>query len=523
MVLPAPPSTAARLPWKRLALLLFATAVLRGFLILAPPDDFFENGAVPHEELLRGIAAQELVDGPVAPIQRYQVNNFWGGSLFVSAVAAVPYAVLGPKLVVLRAVALLFGLGCVALLFVLLHRHAGSRAAWIGGSLLAFAPPGYALSSCTLYGTHLEANLIALLLVALVLEEARAVRRGPWTVALGFTAGFALWFGFSLLVPVGVWLVLEFARDRAFLARRRGLVLALAFLVGLAPWIRYQLVHGWSGFQIYHEGLVGHLVQGLERGGAGEKLVVTFARLAPMSACFRDTLPIAGIWAGRVLLLLAGAAAVRAAWISRAELAALVRGAVLGRAGAHPTPAVFALLFLVAFVASYALSRFDVATRDWIFDYRYLMPPVPFACLLAGVAGAELARRTSASRIAVTATVVVVCAACAWSTARQAAPERFHDNLEAPGTSRSQLVRFLARTFGPEPEPAAEVALRILERRDPELARELLAGFGRGIRGLLALPGDLPEDVRRRELCRRTLAVVEEHLPPEAARVFRGE
>src|SRR5690606_14324319 len=155
-------------------LLLLACAALRGYLVLAPPDDFFERGVVPHEELLRGVVAQDLLDGPLAPIQRYQVNNFWGGSLVVSVLAAVPYAVFGAKLVVLRAVAVAIGVLCVALLFVLLHRHASARAAWIGAVLLAFAPPGYAMSSCTLYGTHLEANAVALLVAWLVLEEHRA-------------------------------------------------------------------------------------------------------------------------------------------------------------------------------------------------------------------------------------------------------------------------------------------------------------------------------------------------------------
>jgi len=43
--------------------------------------------------------------------------------------------------VALRLVAVAFGLLCVLVLFLLLHRHASPRAAWIGALLLAFAPP----------------------------------------------------------------------------------------------------------------------------------------------------------------------------------------------------------------------------------------------------------------------------------------------------------------------------------------------------------------------------------------------
>lgn len=513
----------ARIPWGKLALLLVACAVLRGYLVLAPPDDFFERGAVPHEELLRGTAAQDLLDGPLAPIQRYQVNNFWGGSLVVSILAMAPYAVFGAKLIALRAVAVAIGVFGVGLLFVLLHRHAGARAAWIGAGLFAFAPPGYAMSSCTLYGTHLEANVVALLVAWLVLEEQRAggtSRR--LTFALGASAGFALWFGFSLLPVLGVWIVHELARDRAFFVRRRALVLALGFVAGFWPWIRYQLVHGYSGLEIYDRGLGHHLANGILRGQVGEKLLTTFATSGPMSFCFRDTLVVPGIWIGRVLICIALAAVVRCAWIARPDLAAIFRGLARGAAGARATPATFALVFLASFALTYALSTFDIDVRDWIFDLRYLMPPVPCVCLAAGVVGAELASRGERWRRATTATAVAIALVCALSTVRHARPDRIEANLAEPGASQSQLLRFLARTLGPEPEEAVLVAQRILERREPPLRDQLLAGFGKGIRALAAIPAATATDERRRAACVRSAALVPQRLPPDAARVFAG-
>ncbi|MCY2960859.1 MAG: hypothetical protein NTY35_11890 [Planctomycetota bacterium] len=520
-------SGSGRIPWGKLGLLLLACALLRGFLILAPPDDFFENGAVPHEEMLRGIAAQELLDGPLAPIQRYQVNNFWGGSLVVSILAAVPYAVFGPKLVALRAIALLFGLACVAILFVLLHRHASPRAAWIGAGLLAFAPPGYAMSSCTTYGTHLEANALALLVAWIFLEEQRAPRDGKasagWlTFALGSSAGFALWFGFSLILVLGVWIAHELARDRMFFARRRAAVLALGFLAGFWPWIRYQLVHGYSGLEIYDQGLAGHLAYGISRGQAAEKLLATFTSAGPLSFCFRDTLPAPGLWVGRVLVCIAVAVLVRCAWLARSDVAALVRGVARGLPGTRATPATFALAFLALFAVTYMLSAFDVSTRDWIFDLRYLMPPVPFVCLAAGIVGAELARHGDAPRRVGTLAAVAIALVCALATARLARTDRYEKNSAAPGSSPTQLLRFLARNFGPEPEEAVHVARRILERRAAPLRDEILAGFGQGVRALAARTGGTEAERRRTAACARTLELVPTRLPPEAARVFAG-
>ncbi len=519
-----------RIPWGKLALLLLACTLLRGFLILAPPDDFFENGAVPHEELLRGIVAQELLDGAVAPIQRYQVNNFWGGSLVVSMIATVPYAIFGAKLVALRSVALVFGLACVAVLFVMLHRHASPRAAWIGAVLLAFAPPGYAMSSCTLYGTHLEANLLALGVFWMLLEEQRS-RRGVLTLALGFSAGFALWFGTSAVVVLGVWLVHEFARDRVFFVRPRALLLLSGFLVGFAPWIRYQLVHGYSGFEIYEHGFLHHLGNGIVRGQVLEKLLVTFSSTGPLSFCFRDTLIVPGAWIGRGLMCLAFAAVVRCAWLERARIAELSLRVLRGAERADvtqfeaplATPTTLSLAFLALFAVTYALSTFDVAARDWIFDLRYLMPPVPFVCIAMGIAGAELARHGDFARRTTNVVVIALALACVVGTLRQADPERFEENLAAPGTSKTQLVRFLARNFGPEPEEAVYVAQRIVGRRDPVLARELLSGFGRGVRILSTLPTSTDTERRRAAACVRTMELVPTRLPPGWGPIFAGK
>lgn len=514
-----------RIPWGKLALLLLACTLLRGFLILAPPDDFFENGAVPHEEMLRGIVAQELLDGAVAPIQRYQVNNFWGGSLVVSMIATVPYAVFGAKLVALRSVALLFGLACVAVLFVMLHRHASPRAAWIGAVLLAFAPPGYAMSSCTLYGTHLEANLLALGVFWMLLEEQRS-RRSVLTLALGFSAGFALWFGTSAVLVLGVWLAHEFARDRLFFLRSRALVLLLGFAVGFAPWIRYQLVHGYSGFEVYEHGFLYHLGNGIVRGQVVEKLLVTFSSTGPLSFCFRDTLIVPGAWIGRALMCLAFAAVVRCAFLERARIAELsrcvLRGARRGVAAPFATPTTLSLAFLALFAVTYALSTFDVAARDWIFDLRYLMPPVPFVCIALGVAGAELARHGTFARRSASITIAALALVCGIGTLRQARPERFEANLTAPGTSQTQLLRFLARNFGPEPEEAVYVAQRIVGRRDPVLARELLSGFGRGVRILGTLPTSTESERRRAAACVRTMELVPTRIPPEWGPIFAG-
>lgn len=504
-------SAAARaLPWRALAALLVLALALRVLVIVAPPDDLFERGAMPQEECLRGIAAWEILRGPLVPLQDYQINHFWGGSLVVSLLAAPLFAIVGPKVVALRLVSIPFALGAVLLVFVWLDRCASRRAAWIGAALLAFAPPGYALVGSTVYGTHMESNALALLLAWLYCEWRAHGRGGARrTFLFGLASGFSVWFGYGLLVPLVAALALELCADKLFFLRRAFWPWAGGFALGFSPWITYGLGRGFDAPKIYDTTLAGHFVIGLTQGTSIDiegtrritpidKVFDLFARDVAESFYFTPLGEIGGLTIGRVVLCVLLALALVAAIGARAQIAAFAK-ALVGRATApRPSPAVFACVYCALFVAAWAASDFAIGPRHWAQNFRYMMPLVPFLLVLAALGADRAIGRGGAARVAGAGSVVLLVATCALGTLAHVRPERSREHLAAEANSLAWNARFLVLRFGDDPAAVEEIADRIVARRDPPEARQLLEAFEKGVRILSERPPRAEKDERDR-------------------------
>jgi hypothetical protein len=115
-------SAPSRIP--PLARLLLVTAALHLALKLAVvgwagPDSYiglvFEpDGRPAGEEILRGSATRDFLEGPLLPWWAYQLNAFSGGSLVYSIVAVPFQAALGHHLFALRLASYVFSGGAAA-------------------------------------------------------------------------------------------------------------------------------------------------------------------------------------------------------------------------------------------------------------------------------------------------------------------------------------------------------------------------------------------------------------------------
>src|SRR5262245_33544420 len=145
-----------------LAVLIALAVVIRLALILAPRVDLYGPdlpqipGSYIGEEIARGNLAAELLDGPLLSLLDYQYTHFFGGSVVTGVLATVPFAVLGPSIVSLKLVPILFELATLVFLFLVLDRWVSRRAAWFGGLLVALSPPGYTQISTIAWGSHME-------------------------------------------------------------------------------------------------------------------------------------------------------------------------------------------------------------------------------------------------------------------------------------------------------------------------------------------------------------------------------
>jgi hypothetical protein len=512
-------------PWKGLALVLLVAALLRLCVILAPPVDLFDRGQVPHEEVLRGVAAKELIDGPLAPVQDYQVNHFWGGSLFVSFLAVPTFLVLGPTAVALRLVTLVFSLSSVWLAFLILDRFASRRAAWCAAWLLALAPPGYVISSCTLYGTHLESNALALLIAYVYLRWRAAGRSLVLATVFGLVCGFAFWFGYGLILVILAAFLFEVLEDALFWLRRPFLFYAVGFLIGAAPWIRYMRLHPGRALDVYDVSIAKHFELGIEIGKPWAKLYDFLVHDWAESFWFQRTFGFDGMWLGRlmtiVLLVLLGRyvrdriRALVGAWrarrrIPRATLAPLTVG-----------PGELSAAFVLLFLPAYCLSDFMIGKHTLVQNFRYLMPLWPFVALLTGMAVEDLASHGARlGRIAV-ASVAAACLVFGAGTLLRCEPSKVRSNWSTPGASDEYLLRFLLLHFGQNAELMDAVVARIRVTRTPEEQDRLLRELAGGLHELVRTNGTASDDGgERRRNFRSMLEHLRDTLPPQYKPLF---
>ena len=470
--------------WRALAVIACVAGAMRLLLVLAPPLDSspngarFENGVILEaggpaiEELMRGSATKDLLAGTVLPyVQDYQVQSFWGGTLVTSFLAVPFFAVLGPTLVALRLTTVVFAVLTAAAVFWILDRHVGRRAAWIGGLLMAIAPPGVAVYGATAYGAGVEIQALALWMLAAFLAWTRdGLRPLPGLVA-GLLAGFSIYFGYislpliALLVLYVLWIEPRVVVSRAVLWPLLGIA------IGSLPWSYYNLTHGGSGLELYGWSFARSLtpVVGLLPG----RIVELVWRDLPGAFYLQPPLrfPL-----GRVLVAVFAALAVLVALRHRDSLARALRPPWRrdapgdGSALARVHPAVPILAFLPFFALAYVVSNFRVL-HDGVrgaFDYRYMVPLFPFLMLVAGVGLDALARRSPGWRRAAVGAAAALCALFLVSNLAYCRFEGAREGWSAPGYHDAQFARSVVLRYGDDLDALTHVVDAVSRKRTPD-------------------------------------------------------
>ena len=464
-------------------LVLVALSTLLKLTILLCESDHVSPDWVLPEELHRGNIAQEILDGPLLALQDYHHAPNVGGSLVVG-IAAVPFiALFGPSIVSVRLVPVLFNALTVALLFLVLDRFVNRRAAWIGGLLIAIAPPGYSLISVTAWGTHLENNAQTMACLYLFLSLRAEVdasrmtdtRSGLRAFAFGALAGFATYFGYMFLIALLAMLFFEFLHDKLFVLRPWFRAFVLGFAIGIVPWVTYNRTHDFGGLSVYNESLADHIAPSRVLPAASANFVELVSRFLPSSFFFRDFPHVAdpSVVEWSFYLALAVLVAI-AAWSARDSIARAF-AALFRRRGATPplAPAVCFLIYVIAFAGAFSMFDFQQAEAGFAIahDGRHVAPLYPFLVMLAAIGLDFIARHGSIARVAAGSITAILCATCLVGTLAICDFDRFGASLHEPGTSEEELARFIAWRYKAD-VPRLERLLAKLDTSRPERVRD---------------------------------------------------
>lgn len=353
-----------------LILLVALYLAVRGVLLLR----HFDEVAMPNFELgVMGNLARLARDGDIAiPLYGYFDNV--GGHIAVGLLAVPLYALAGDGYLTLKLVPLLLGVGTLLVLFPLLERVAGRRAAWIGSALFVLAPPTLLKYSLLAKGNHFEGLFFQLLAYALFVRAQSSERRGAVLAAAGAVAGFAcfMYIG-SLVLLAGVALAhLALAGVRRSLADLRFAV--PGFALGVAPLLWLALAP--------NERLQAFLrAKAVPETAFFERVGHLFTDVLPRAGGWRDIGPISArvpelLWLGAFVL----------AWLTLAPRLWRALRSPSERAALQLAPL---WLYLPLFALVFGATTFDFdpyAAPVEIGRFRYLVPHTLFAVLLIAAA-----------------------------------------------------------------------------------------------------------------------------------------
>lgn len=502
-----PNPSAARPPFAPLALrVAFAVVALKLLVLAMPPlglSPLYVAGNIPglpgFEEWRRGMAAEEWLRGPLLPYLDHQLGHFQGGTLLTIALATVAFALLGPSPFAMRLPNVLFDVAGALAVVWLVDRCAGRRAARYTAVFAALASPGYWVVGAAAWASHVESNGQVLALTAVwaahVFYGARGARVG---FGVGVLAGLALWYHYGALLWLLVLLLVELIHAPRAFASRAMLARSLGFVVGLSPWVVYNLRYDWAGLGLYGRSAEQHVQ--LDVTAALEKLRSLWSVFLPGSVGLPDAPGVLGSGhTGGVVLV--GAAAV--AWAAAAWR--VLRDCVTRRA---TSPLLVFVLQPPLWALAYAFSELSGDTR-WAQGYRYMLAVHPAAWALGGVACAGVAARGALAARATAVVVTAVGAVLLVALGATLRPDHLPLSFAAPGRNVETLGRFLFHRRLDSPDVLVEAARRVIAERDPVEADCVLFTLGNTLAFQLSVTPGRDEDPLRVEALERARAQAE--------------
>ena len=233
------------------------------------------------DEAVNGLMAWAIARGEELPLTTWEAQ--YAGTL-VPLLAAGPFALAGPSLLLLRLAALplvFVGAAAVADAARVLW---GAFASTVAGLAVAVAPPVFALYTTEAIGGYPEVLGLGGLVLWGAVRLAGVVdpRSRHWAL-FGVTGGLAVW-SMPLLLALFAGAAVALAR-RGRIGRRTGALVAAGFLLGIAPYVVHNVLHPGASILRFAGRVLG--VSAAQWGG-GEHTRVLGAALARYAAGFAD-------------------------------------------------------------------------------------------------------------------------------------------------------------------------------------------------------------------------------------------
>lgn len=227
------------------------------------------------DELSIGTMAKEMIEVPVISIYDYLIDAPHRGGRLVAVILVAPFfALFGQSYFVLKLVAILFSLGILVLTYLFLWKFFGRNVAVIAGLIMIFSPALYTKFSLLLLGAHYESIFFALAAIFIFyqiffLEKPSSSEprnqvdiyadKNIHFAALGIVSGLGVYFHYIFAVTLAACFLFWFIFDKLFFVRKSFLIFFIFFMIGMTPWIYYNLTHNFASLRNVY---FAHFLQG---------------------------------------------------------------------------------------------------------------------------------------------------------------------------------------------------------------------------------------------------------------------
>jgi hypothetical protein len=341
-----------------------ATLAVRALVAMSRADEV-------ELEVYSGSIAEALLAGMPLDLEQLPVISHARGSVVLGVLAAPLFALLGPRLLALKLLALALGTAKVGLLTALIARAAGRSAAWFAAGLLALLPPAFQMVDVIALGSHADSLLFTLGGLWLLAAPDRHARRGPlsWRRALaaGALAGCGVFFSLQCALALPALALAWGLADRRFALRPASWLFPLAAAACAAPMLLFM-----GGGQA--TAVVGRdLEERFDLGGLAAKLGALMASDLRRAWLFEH---FGGAWAG---------------WLYAAALVAALALVWPRLARGEPLPW-FLIAYPLLVLVVYSATDFQLNLDTWQdgMGSRYFMPVVPCLAALIAIAAGDL-------------------------------------------------------------------------------------------------------------------------------------
>ena len=507
---------------KRWSLTLVLLGVL--FILARLTVLWFSLELYDFEEAQMGTLGLEVANGLTLPLLEYlgPPEAHEGGLIINGLIAGLYYSLSGPNGFTLKLVWLTFSLGSFLLLLSVVKQAFGARAAVFSALLLIASVPFFTFMNLTDTTVDSGALFCSTLILFFTVQALRSsVLRPLDFIALGLVCGLGLFFSYHTVTMIITCLTVGVL----FRIRRTARMLhylIIAGLIGLLPWLYFNITHEFWGLTFFFKaGVIAHHESSF--------LIRFYNTIGPhlmRAATFEDVGPINGHLLAAVYYA-SVALSLPILWYRSFNKSNWNKPAAL-LLGAFP------IIFVLIYSANTSLSSMEFRR-----DFRHILSLFPYLFVAVGVAVDQLLIKKATCTIvrrAIGLTLLIACLTCGTiSTAGLLTGKGLVNNL--PPYYPGKLWHWLAFKVGlaaeDNPQQAAglfnsikekyqpydypdEISaigdagriVALFQQLEPQSSHALIEGFGEGI-GRWALRDFLYQRQLRRLLNRASILIGE--------------